>query len=96
MDFPTRPHPGYIGLRVLDAYKGENPEDPAATDSVHSTQTDYDFHGSFNGCGDVRFNQRIPGVEPLPANYDDQRFIQSYGPVESLCPWVNHSTSSSR
>ena len=27
-----------------------------------------------------------PGVEPLPANYDDQRFIQSYGPVESLAP----------
>ena len=27
-----------------------------------------------------------PGVDPLPANYDDQRFIQSYGPVESLAP----------
>ena len=27
-----------------------------------------------------------PGVEPLPANYDDQRFIQSYGPVESFAP----------
>ena len=26
------------------------------------------------------------GVEPLPATYDDQRFIQSYGPVESLAP----------
>ena len=27
-----------------------------------------------------------PGVDPLPANYDDQRFVQSYGPVESLAP----------
>ena len=27
-----------------------------------------------------------PGVEPLPANYDDQRFIQSYGPINTLAP----------
>ena len=28
----------------------------------------------------------VPGIEPLPANYDDQRFIQSYGPIEALAP----------
>ena len=28
----------------------------------------------------------IPGVDPLSATYDDQRFIQSYGPIHSLAP----------
>ena len=83
--FSNASAPGYIGLRVLDAYIGENAEDPAAkipfaahkriTISTDPT-TDAEMYALIS----------VPGVEPLPANYDDQRFIQSYGPVESLAP----------
>ena len=83
--FSNASAPGYIGLRALDAYVGDNPEDPAAkipfaahkriTISTDPT-TDAEMYALIS----------TPGVEPLPANYDDQRFIQSYGPVESLAP----------
>ena len=83
--FSNASAPGYIGLRVLDAYIGDNPEDAAAkipftahkriTISTDPT-TDAEMYALIS----------TPGVEPLPANYDDQRFIQSYGPVESLAP----------
>ena len=83
--FSNASAPGYIGLRVLDAYIGDNVEGPAAkipfaahkriTISTDPT-TDAEMYALIS----------TPGVEPLPANYDDQRFIQSYGPVESLAP----------
>ena len=76
---------GYIGLRVLDAYVVGNPQGAGAripfaahkriTISTDPT-TDAEKYALIS----------IPGVEPLPANYDDQRFIQSYGPVESIVP----------
>ena len=83
--FSNASAPGYIGLRVLDAYLGDNPEDTTAkipfaahkriTISTDPT-TDAEMYALIS----------TPGVEPLPSNYDDQRFIQSYGPVESLAP----------
>ena len=83
--FSNASAPGYIGLRVLDAYRGDNPEDPTAkipftahkriTISTDPT-TDAEKYALIS----------TPGVEPLPANYDDQRFIQSYGPVEAFAP----------
>ena len=83
--FSNASAPGYIGLRVLDAYKGENPEDPAA-------QIPFTAHKRITISTDPSTDAEMyalistPGVEPLPANYDDQRFIQSYGPVESFAP----------
>ena len=77
--------PGYIGLRVLDAYIGDNPEDPTA-------KIPFIAHKRITIDTDPTTDAEIyaiistPGVEPLPANYDDQRFIQSYGPVKSLAP----------
>ena len=77
--------PGYIGLRVLDAYRGDNPEDAAA-------KIPFAAHKRITISTDPTTDAEIyalistPGVEPLPANYDDQRFVQSYGPVESLAP----------
>ena len=83
--FSNASAPGYIGLRVLDAYIGDDSEGAAAkipftahkriTISTDPT-TDAEMYALIS----------TPGVEPLPANYDDQRFIQSYGPVESLAP----------
>lgn len=83
--FSNASAPGYIGLRVLDAYVGEHPKDPGIkipfaahkriTISTDPT-TDAEKYALIS----------VPGVEPLPANYDDQRFIQSYGPVESFAP----------
>ena len=83
--FSNASAPGYIGLRVLDAYIGDNLEGAAAkipftahkriTISTDPT-TDAEKYALIS----------VPGVEPLPANYDDQRFIQSYGPVESFAP----------
>ncbi len=83
--FSNASSPGYIGLRVLDAYLGEDEEDAAAkipftahkriTISTDPT-TDAEMYALIS----------TPGVEPLPANYDDQRFIQSYGPIESFAP----------
>ncbi len=77
--------PGYIGLRVLDAYVGDDSADDAAkipfiahkriTIDTDPT-TDAEMYALIS----------TPGVEPLPANYDDQRFIQSYGPIESFAP----------
>ena len=76
---------GYIGLRVLDAYVGDSPQDAGAkipfaahkriTISTDPT-TDAEKYALIS----------VPGVEPLPANYDDQRFIQSYGPIKSFAP----------
>ena len=83
--FSNASAPGYIGLRVLDAYRGDNPDDPAAKIpfAAHKRitistdpSTDAEMYALIS----------VPGVEPLPANYDDQRFVQSYGPVESLAP----------
>ncbi|MDE0684842.1 MAG: hypothetical protein OXI63_18130 [Candidatus Poribacteria bacterium] len=77
--------PGYIGLRVLDAYIGDNPEDAAA-------KIPFTAHKRITISTDPSTDAEIyalistPGVEPLPANYDDQRFVQSYGPIESLAP----------
>ena len=83
--FSNASAPGYIGLRVLDAYVGDNPQDPGAkipftahkriTINTDPT-TDAEMYAYISG----------PGVDPLPANYDDQRFVQSYGPVESFAP----------
>ena len=83
--FSNASAPGYIGLRVLDAYRGDNPEDAAA-------KIPFAAHKRITITTDPSTDAEIyalistPGVEPLPANYDDQRFIQSYGPVESLAP----------
>ena len=83
--FSNASAPGYIGLRVLDAYIGDNAGDPAAkiAFAAHKRITI-----STDPTTDAEMYALIstPGVEPLPANYDDQRFIQSYGPVESLAP----------
>ena len=83
--FSNASAPGYIGLRVLDAYKGDNPADPTAKIpfTAHKRITI-----STDPSTDAEMYALIstPGVEPLPANYDDQRFIQSYGPVESFAP----------
>ena len=83
--FSNASAPGYIGLRVLDAYVGDNAGDPAAkiAFAAHKRITI-----STDPTTDAEMYALIstPGVEPLPANYDDQRFIQSYGPVESLAP----------
>ena len=83
--FSNASAPGYIGLRVLDAYLGDNSEDPAAKIpfTAHKRITI-----STDPSTDAEMYALIstPGVEPLPANYDDQRFIQSYGPVESFAP----------
>ena len=83
--FSNASAPGYIGLRVLDAYTGNDPQAPGAkipftahkriTISTDPT-TDAEMYALIS----------VPGVDPLPANYDDQRFIQSYGPIESLAP----------
>ena len=83
--FSNASAPGYIGLRVLDAYVGDNPQ--AANAKIPFTAhkritiatdptTDAEMYALIS----------VPGVDPLPANYDDQRFIQSYGPIESLAP----------
>ena len=83
--FSNASAPGYIGLRVLDAYIGDNPEDAAA-------KIPFTAHKRITISTDPSTDAEIyalistPGVEPLPANYDDQRFVQSYGPVESLAP----------
>ena len=83
--FSNASAPGYIGLRVLDAYLGKNSEDEVAKIpfTAHKRITiDTD------PTTDVEMYALIstPGVEPLPANYDDQRFIQSYGPIQTLAP----------
>ena len=83
--FSNASAPGYIGLRVLDAYRGENPDDP-------ETKIPFTAHKRITISTDPSTDAEMyalistPGVEPLPANYDDQRFIQSYGPVESFAP----------
>ena len=83
--FSNASAPGYIGLRVLDAYMGDNPDDPAA-------KIPFAAHKRITISTDPSTDAEryalisVPGVEPLPANYDDQRFIQSYGPIESFAP----------
>lgn len=83
--FSNASAPGYIGLRVLDAYIGENAEDETA-------KIPFTAHKRITIDTDPSTDAEMyalistPGVEPLPANYDDQRFIQSYGPVESFAP----------
>ena len=83
--FSNASAPGYIGLRVLDAYMGDNPDDATA-------KIPFIAHKRITISTDPSTDAEIyalistPGVEPLPANYDDQRFVQSYGPVESLAP----------
>ena len=74
--------PGYIGLRVLDAYIGDNSaaKIPFAAHKRITISTDPSTDAEIYALIST------PGVEPLPANYDDQRFVQSYGPVESLAP----------
>ena len=81
--FSNASAPGYIGLRVLDAYIGENSRDVTA-------KIPFTAHKRITINTDPTTDAEMyalistSGVEPLPANYDDQRFIQSYGPVESL------------
>jgi len=83
--FSNASAPGYIGLRVLDAYLGEDPEDAIA-------KIPFTAHKRITIDTDPTTDAEMyalistPGVEPLPANYDDQRFIQSYGPIETLAP----------
>ena len=83
--FSNASAPGYIGLRVLDAYMGEDPEDADA-------KINFIAHKRITIDTDPTTDAEMyalistPGVEPLPANYDDQRFIQSYGPIETLAP----------
>ncbi|MDE0485148.1 MAG: hypothetical protein OXI67_21445 [Candidatus Poribacteria bacterium] len=83
--FSNASAPGYIGLRVLDAYMGDDSEDDAA-------KLPFTAHKRITIDTDPTTDAEMyalistPGVEPLPANYDDQRFIQSYGPIESLAP----------
>ena len=83
--FSNASAPGYIGLRVLDAYTGEHPGDSG-------TKIPFTAHKRITISTDPSTDAEMyalistPGVEPLPANYDDQRFIQSYGPIESFAP----------
>ena len=83
--FSNASAPGYIGLRVLDAYVGNNPQDPGAKIpfAAHKRIT---INTAPTTDAEMYALISVPGVDPLPANYDDQRFIQSYGPVESLAP----------
>ena len=71
---------GYIGLRVLDAYVGAEAKIPFAAHKRITISTDPTTDAEKYALISV------PGIEPLPANYDDQRFIQSYGPIEALAP----------
>jgi len=72
--------PGYIGIRVLDAYIGV---DPTAEDK----QIPFTAHKRITIDTDPTTDEEryalisVPGVDPLPANYDDQRYVQSYGPI---------------
>ncbi len=83
--FSNASAPGYIGLRVLDAYIGNDSQDESA-------KIPFIAHKRITIDTDPTTDAEIyalistPGIEPLPANYDDQRFVQSYGPVESLAP----------
>ena len=83
--FSNASAPGYIGLRVLDAYVGDNPQDagskiPFAAHKRITIATDPTTDAEMYALIST------PGVDPLPANYDDQRFIQSYGPIELFAP----------
>ncbi len=71
---------GYIGLRVLDAYVGAGAKIPFTAHKRITISTDPTTDAEKYALISV------PGIEPLPANYDDQRFIQSYGPIEALAP----------
>ena len=83
--FSNASAPGYIGLRVLDAYVGNDPQDPGAKIpfTAHKRIT---INTDPTTDAEMYAYISVPGVDPLPANYDDQRFVQSYGPVESLAP----------
>ena len=83
--FSNASAPGYIGLRVLDAYVGDNPQDAGAKIpfTAHKRIT---INTDPTTDAEMYAYISVPGVDPLPANYDDQRFVQSYGPVESLAP----------
>ncbi len=71
---------GYIGLRVLDAYVGAGAKIPFTAHKRITISTDPTTDAEKYALISV------PGIEPLTANYDDQRFIQSYGPIEALAP----------
>ena len=83
--FSNASAPGYIGLRVLDAYVGNDPQDPGAKIpfTAHKRIT---INTDPTTDAEMYAYISVPGVDPLPANYDDQRFVQSYGPVKSLAP----------
>ena len=83
--FSNASAPGYIGLRVLDAYVGDNPQDAGAKIpfTAHKRIT---INTDPTTDAEMYAYISVPGVDLLPANYDDQRFVQSYGPVESLAP----------
>ncbi len=79
--FSNASAPGYIGLRVLDAYMQDTgAKIPFAAHKRITISTDPTTDAEMYALIST------PGVDALPANYDDQRFIQSYGPVESLAP----------
>lgn len=75
--------PGYIGIRVLDAYTGD---DRGAADK----KIPFTAHKRITIDTDPTTDEEryalisVPGVDPLPANYDDQRYVQSYGPIETF------------
>ena len=83
--FSNASAPGYIGLRILDAYVGDNPQDANAKIPfiAHKRIT---ISTDPSTAAEMYALISTSGVDPLPANYDDQRFIQSYGPIESLAP----------
>ena len=83
--FSNASAPGYIGLRVLDAYVGDNPQD-AGTKIPFTAHKRITINTDPTTDAEMYAYISVPGVDPLPANYDDQRFVQSYGPVESLAP----------
>ncbi|MBM3241470.1 hypothetical protein FJZ31_34750 [Candidatus Poribacteria bacterium] len=75
--------PGYIGIRVLDAYTGDNPK-------AKDKKIPFTAHKRITIDTDPTTDEEryalisVPGVDPLPANYDDQRYVQSYGPIKKL------------
>jgi hypothetical protein len=74
--------PGYIGLRVLGAYMGNDRSKviPFRAHRQITINTD-------PTTDEQRFDLlSIPGIDPKPASYGDQRFVQSWGPIREFAP----------
>ena len=80
--FSNASAPGYIGIRVLDAYKGQD----VATKIPFTAHKRITIDTDPTTDAEMYALLSTPGVDPLPAAFDDQRYIQSYGPVETLAP----------